>query len=165
MQQARNNKWPARLIRGGVLAALLTLGAAWVADGLKSAPDETQVAAQGWGAETIADLQTGLRQFSPIALANACGMGASSCFKCHNGKRAAAPGMDAAKSPWHVNHNKVNNSCVGCHKGNPRLMKEDLAHAGMLKGPKGGKEACGSCHTSDLAKVEAMYKSVTGGSK
>jgi hypothetical protein len=165
MQQANKGKWAGRLFRGSVLLALISLGVAWIAGDGAPARDVESVAAQGWGAESLAEAQAGLRQLSPIALANACGMGASSCFKCHNGKRAAAPNMDAGKAPWHAQHKKVNNSCVGCHKGNPRIMKEDLAHAGMLKGPKGGQEACGSCHTSDLAKVEAMYKSVTGGSK
>jgi hypothetical protein len=120
--------------------------------------------APGWGSESLVELRADLAGLSPIALANACGMGASSCFKCHNGTRAAAPKMDPAKAPWHVDHKKVNNSCVGCHKGNARLMKEDLAHAGMLKGPRSGAEACGGCHKADLGKVEALYKSV-GGSK
>ncbi len=165
MQQANRSKWAGRLLRGGTLLALMTLGAAWLAGDFAPARVGEPVATHGWGSESLAEVGSGLRLLSPIALANACGMGASSCFKCHNGKRSAAPNMDAAKAPWHTQHKKVNNSCVGCHKGNPRIMKEDLAHAGMLKGPKGGQEACGSCHTSDLAKVEAMYKTVTGGSK
>jgi hypothetical protein len=141
------------------------LGIALLASGDRPRDGATATVAAGWGSESLVELQSGLGKLSPIALANACGMGASSCFKCHNGKRAGAPNMDAAKAPWHTHHNKVNNSCVGCHKGNPRLMKEDLAHAGMLKSPRGGADACGGCHKADLAKVEAMYKSVTGGSK
>ncbi len=77
-------------------------------------------------------MQTGLEKISPIALANACGMGASSCFKCHNGTRAAAPKSDKATDPWHPDHKTVNDSCVGCHNGNARLMKEEMAHAKML---------------------------------
>lgn len=165
MQQSNRGKWAGRLFRGSALLAMFSLGVAWFVGDIPAPRDTESVAAQGWGAESLAEVRSSLRQISPVALANACGMGASSCFKCHNGKRAAAPNMDAAKAPWHAQHKKVNNSCVGCHKGNPRLMKEDLAHAGMLKGPRGGHNACGSCHTSDLAKVEAMYKSVTGGSK
>lgn len=147
-------KW----LRAGAVFSVFALTLAWLGSGPSNAPADTQVAHAGWGGESLNVMRDGLQRISPVALANACGMGASSCFKCHNGKRAAAPGMDAAKSPWHVHHKTVNNSCVGCHKGNPRLMKEDMAHAGMLKAPKGGAEACGSCHKSDLAKVEAKYK-------
>lgn len=151
-------KW----LRFGVAFSVLAVCVAWLAGGSPEKAPEVRSASSGWGAESLSTLQDGLEKISPIALANACGMGASSCFKCHNGKRAAAPSMDPAKSPWHVHHKTVNNSCVGCHKGNPRLMKEDMAHAGMVKSPRGGNESCGSCHKSDLAKVEAMYKSVGG---
>lgn len=147
-------KW----LRAGVVFSLFALALAWLGYTPSHDPASQGVAHTGWGSESINVVRDGLRQVSPIALANACGMGASSCFKCHNGKRAAAANMDAAKSPWHVQHKTVNNSCVGCHKGNPRLMKEDMAHAGMVKSPKQGAETCGSCHKSDLAKVEAKYK-------
>lgn len=163
---ARQNKssGAGRFWRGGMLVAAAMLGFALFTGG-ETVAERQSVAASGWGAESLVELRADLGKISPIALANACGMGASSCFKCHNGTRAGAPKMDPAKSPWHVDHKKVNNSCVGCHKGNPRLMKEELAHAGLLKGPRGGAEACGGCHKADLAKVEATYKSVTGGSK
>jgi len=144
-------------LRAGLAFSLLAVGVAWLAGDGQGQP-EARVAAAGWGAESLATVREGLGKVSPIALANACGMGASSCFKCHNGKRAALPNMDPAKAPWHVEHKSVNGSCVGCHKGNPRLMKEEMAHAGMLKAPRGGTEACGNCHKSDLAKVEAKYK-------
>lgn len=152
-------------LRAGLVFSLCAVCLSWLADGHRDSGMAEPTAESGWGSESLVALRDGLEQVSPIALANACGMGASSCFKCHNGKRAGAPVMDAAKAPWHVHHKAVNNSCVGCHKGNPRLMKEEMAHAGMLKSPRGGAEACGNCHKSDLAKVEAMYKSVTGGSK
>ncbi|MDO9226066.1 MAG: cytochrome c3 family protein [Pseudomonadota bacterium] len=154
-------KW----LRAGMVFSILAVGVALFAAGGKSIEGTTTAQSQAWGSESLADLRSGLDMISPIALANACGMGASSCFKCHNGKRASAPNMDAAKAPWHAQHKKVNNSCVGCHKGNPRLMKEDMAHAGMLKGPRAGADACGDCHKSDLAKLEAVYQSVTGRSK
>ncbi|HNQ04510.1 MAG TPA: hypothetical protein PKH69_07840 [Thiobacillaceae bacterium] len=147
-------KW----LRAGIVLSAVALTLSWLG-GTSTREDAPQSVAQnGWGAESLTVVQEGLRKASPIALANACGMGASSCFKCHNGKRAAAPGVDAGKSPWHVHHKTVNNSCVGCHKGNPRIMKEDMAHSGMLKSPKSGAESCGTCHKSDLAKVEAKYK-------
>jgi hypothetical protein len=147
-----------------VIFTFLGLVVALLAGNGKTGAPEAPQAATGWGSESIAVLQSGLSKVSPISLANACGMGASSCFKCHNGKRAGAPNMDETKAPWHTHHKKVNNSCVGCHKGNPRIMKEDMAHAQMSKSPKGGAESCGGCHKGDLAKVEEAYKSITSGS-
>ena len=86
----------------------------------------------GWGAEALAEVRDAMRAVSPIAEANACGMGASSCFKCHNGTRAKAP----SEGKWHTDHKSVDNSCVGCHKGNPRLIKKELAHADMVGDPR-----------------------------
>lgn len=154
-----------RWLRAGMVFSILAVAVALFAAGGQSNDSASPAESAAWGSESLADLRGGLDRISPIALANACGMGASSCFKCHNGKRAGAPNMDPAKAPWHVQHKKVNNSCVGCHKGNPRLMKEDMAHSGMLKAPRAGADACGNCHASDLAKFEAVYQSVTGRSK
>ena len=165
MKVGNKASWFGKWLRAGMVFSILTLGVALLATGGKPSDGANTAESPAWGSESLAELRGGLDRISPIALANACGMGASSCFKCHNGKRAGAPNMDPAKAPWHVQHKKVNNSCVGCHKGNPRLMKEDMAHAGMLKGPRAGAEACGNCHTSDLAKFEAAYQSVTGRSK
>ncbi|MFO1268108.1 MAG: hypothetical protein U1F67_15840 [Rubrivivax sp.] len=120
-----------------------------------------RAAAAPWGGEAAAADSEDPLHWLPMAPANACGLGASSCFKCHNGKRAAAPAADATKAPWHAQHAKVNNSCAGCHKGNPRVMKDDVAHTKMLAKPRddsGG--SCGTCHTADLAKIKTAY---TGG--
>lgn len=115
----------------------------------------------GWGGEAVHATADVPLAWLPMAPANACGLGASSCFKCHNGKRAAAPTSDPQTAPWHAQHAKVNNSCVGCHKGNPRVMKEDVAHAKMVAKPRDNTaESCGTCHTADLAKVQGAY---TGG--
>jgi len=152
------------LLRGGVLLSVLGLGVALLVN-LTGKPTDSaaQSAASGWGAEATSVMAEGLTQLSPISLANACGMGASSCFRCHNGKRAAEPNMDKVKSPWHHQHAKVNNSCVGCHKGNARIMKEDLAHAKMLAKPRDNTaDACASCHKSDLAKVQGAYHATAG---
>jgi len=153
-----------RLLRGGVLLSVLGLSVALLVDLTgKPADSMAQSPASGWGAEATSVMAEGLTQLSPISLANACGMGASSCFRCHNGKRAAAPNMDKVKSPWHEQHAKVNNSCVGCHKGNARIMKEDLAHKNMLAKPRDNTaDACASCHKSDLAKVQGAYHSTAG---
>ena len=154
-----------KIWRGGVLLSVLGLGMVLMY-GLagKSGDEQARQAANGWGGETAAALAEGTSRLSPISLANACGLGASSCFKCHNGKRAGLPNMDSKKAPWHAQHRKVNNSCVGCHKGNPRIMKEDLAHAKMIAKPRDNSaDSCASCHTSDLAKVQGAY--LTAGAK
>ncbi len=141
----------------GLVALAFTL---WALQPHARAPaDATEVA--GWGAEAAHATAEAPLAWLPMAPANACGLGASSCFKCHNGKRAAAPPSDPATAPWHAHHAKVNNSCVGCHKGNPRVMKEEVAHAKMVAKPRDNtSESCGTCHTADLAKVQGAY---TGG--
>lgn len=147
------------VIARGALAWLLLL-AVGIGFTLLSAPSSVSlpaptpaVAGQGWGAEALA-APTGaidLAQLSPVALANACGLGASSCFKCHNGKRTAAPTTDA-KHPWHLDHKAVNFSCAGCHAGNPRLIKQELAHKGLLVHPLTTPgQSCTSCHAGGEA--------------
>jgi hypothetical protein len=111
----------------------------------------------GWGQEAAGGMLEFAAALSPIADANACGMGASSCFKCHNGTRAAAPKMDRKSGAWHIDHKSVNGSCAGCHKGNQRLIKKELAHEGLIKDPRQGPgDTCDSCHktgnTSELLK-------------
>jgi len=114
----------------------------------------------GWGREAVVGVRGYVAEFSPIADANACGMGASSCFKCHNGMRAVAPKMDAKTAPWHVDHKSVDGDCVGCHKGNERLIKKELAHTGLIKDPRVNMAgSCDSCHKSgNTADLNARYK-------
>jgi len=114
-----------------------------------------QAANAGWGSEAVAEVRGMMRAVSPIAEANACGMGASSCFKCHNGTRAVAPSQEK----WHTDHKSVDNSCVGCHKGNARLIKKELAHAEMVKDPRPkAAEMCASCHKSgNAAELAKSY--------
>ncbi len=148
--------WRTALGTATVVAVALAWGLA------ASSPERTDVAAAapqaagGWGSEAVAEVRDMMRAVSPIAEANACGMGASSCFKCHNGTRAAAPG----DAKWHSDHKSVDNSCAGCHKGNARLIKKELAHAEMVKDPRAkANELCASCHktgnAADLAKAYA----------
>lgn len=153
-----------KVLRGGALLSVLGLGVVLIS-GLAGKSDGAaeRLAARGWGGEAALAISEGAGLLSPIKLANACGLGASSCFKCHNGKRAALPNTDAKKAPWHAQHSKVNNSCVGCHKGNARIMKEELAHAKMVAKPFDNKtDSCASCHTSDLAKVQGAYLATAG---
>lgn len=113
------------------------------------------IPADGWGHEAIANVQQHMRKISPIADANACGMGASSCFKCHNGARAVAPRAEK----WHTDHKSVNDSCVGCHKGNARLIKAELAHAGLVKDARTQPDNCAVCHKGgNTAALLASYK-------
>lgn len=137
-------------------AALFVVGAvAWslfAAD--RQMPTSTVVQPDGWGGDSA--LADQVANLSPIVAANACGLGASSCFKCHNGARAPKPKADA----WHVQHEKVNFSCTGCHLGNPRLMKMQLAHAGLVKDPRTeAAKTCGaSCHGSNLPELLKRYQ-------
>jgi len=113
----------------------------------------------GWGQEAIGNLREYAAALSPIASANACGMGASSCFKCHNGTRAAVQKMDRKTAPWHFDHKSVNGSCVGCHKGKDRLVKKELAHEGMIIDSRlKVVEACEGCHKSgNTAELNKRY--------
>lgn len=116
----------------------------------------------GWGAEVFNAVHGEAILAGLIKPANACGLGASSCFKCHNGQRAPEPGADPVKDPWHVQHASVNNSCVGCHAGNPRLMRESMAHNGLLGDPRNTPdESCSSCHQGDdLSALLQTYQSI-----
>lgn len=116
----------------------------------------------GWGAEALEALSSHAQRLSPIPIANACGLGASSCFRCHNGKRAGAPPSDARIHPWHHEHAKVNYSCAGCHQGNPRILKQDVAHKGLIVNPVAEPaKSCASCHTSgDIQALVARYQSI-----
>lgn len=113
--------------------------------------------ADAWGSEALAEISEGLQKVSPIPLANACGLGASSCFRCHNGRRAELPGNDE-NSPWHVDHDKVNYSCAGCHNGNPRILKQVIAHKNLITNPLAHPEAsCSSCHSDDAVAKSKIY--------
>jgi hypothetical protein len=112
--------------------------------------------ATGWGYEA---LRTPAPSWSPIPVANACGLGASSCFKCHNGQRAPAPKMDKTGGLWHSQHMHVNDDCVGCHAGNPRIIKKELAHEGLVKDPRTKPERCDSCHKGqDTVALMKQYQ-------
>ena len=147
-----------------VVATVLVTGVALVISSYNSTePSPVRTAAQdGWGSESLSQVYASLSDISPISLANACGLGASSCFKCHNGKRAGAANMDNEKAPWHSQHAKVNNSCAGCHQGNPRLMKEKMAHNRMLGDPRTDlQQACSTCHSGDdLNELSKLYMSL-----
>jgi hypothetical protein len=160
MKSSRKGVRFGKFWRAGVAFAAVSALAAVLSVGGMGADAAGERTAAGWGGEATAALAQHASALSPIGLANACGLGASSCFKCHNGKRAAAPTADA---PWHAQHAKVNNSCVGCHSGNPRMMKEDMAHKNLLAKPRSGAETCGGCHKTDLNKVQGAYQGISGG--
>jgi hypothetical protein len=150
----------ARGIAKATLGAAAALGVALAWSFLAASPESldaphAQQAQAGWGAEAITEIRDAMRTVSPIAEANACGMGASSCFKCHNGTRSKAPPPDK----WHTDHKAVDNSCGGCHKGNARLIKVELAHKDMVKDPRAQHVAsCAGCHKGgDTAQLAAKY--------
>ena len=164
----RMRKWV--LGSGALLSAWLLAVAVATIDRL---PDHDQApahaatasvtpSAAGWGSEVLAVAREQAFEMSPFAIANACGIGASSCFKCHNGTRAAAPKSDKATDPWHPDHKTVNDSCVGCHGGNARLIKKEIAHANLVKDPRPQPDLCSKCHKSgDVAALQKTYQ-ITG---
>jgi len=118
-----------------------------------------------WGAEVFDAIHDSAIAQGLVRPANACGLGASSCFRCHNGRRAPEPSADLETSPWHVQHARVNNSCAGCHSGNPRLMREQMAHTDLIANPLGSpNESCASCHrsASELDEFLTRYLGVAG---
>ncbi len=159
-QLRKYKRWMIAAMALSVLFSAST--AAWLSLVAEQQSEKAPVssAGSGWGEEAIGDLREYAAALSPIASANACGMGASSCFKCHNGTRAAAPKMDAKAGPWHLEHKSVNGSCVGCHKGKDRLVKKELAHEGMIKNPRvKAADTCDACHKSgNTAELNKRYQ-------
>jgi hypothetical protein len=158
-----------RLGRAGIALAMV---AALVATAqFVAAPADQTVVVRGdvqaeWGGEALAAVAERAFEWAPIPVANACGIGASSCFKCHNGSRAAAPKADLASSPWHPQHKTVNNSCAGCHAGNARIIKKEIAHTGLVKDPRASSEACGKCHQAgNAADLLKSYQVASTGGK
>lgn len=147
-----------------VLGALIGV---WLLGNLIAAGDHalrTQSAAPaGWGSEAIGDLADTTPSFPFIGVANACGLGTSSCARCHDGRRALAPSGGDAAGPWHRDHARVPYSCVGCHKGNPRVMRQDVAHQKLIANPlKAPDENCKACHTgAELPALAERYLSIT----
>lgn len=120
----------------------------------------------GWGGESLAETHASPGLFSLIGVANACGLGASSCFKCHNGSRAAAPNMDETAAPWHAQHRTVNHSCAGCHDGNPRIIRKAMAHRNLIPDPNQMPDkSCASCHADDSNQYVQRYLTAARGEK
>lgn len=143
----------------GLLATTAALFATPAAEPVARAAGEP-----AWGSEALAAAAERAFEWAPLPVANACGIGASSCFKCHNGKRASAPKADKASAPWHPDHKTVNDSCVGCHSGNARIIKMEIAHTGLVKDPRGAEQACGKCHkTGNTADLLKTYRIAAGG--
>lgn len=160
MQEQKNSskgwkKW-LRSVWVPLLATPIAI-AGWVGYATYVIENGMPVADDGsWSSEVLAEIHEGIVTGSPIPLANACGLGASSCFKCHNGKRAAEPGPQA----WHAQHEKVNHSCAGCHKGNERLMLKNMAHKDLVGNPiNKPQETCMSCHKDvDVQTLVGKYQ-------
>lgn len=113
----------------------------------------------GWGVEALQIVGDEIASFSPVSLANACGLGASSCFRCHDGRRAKVQDVNEESSPWHAQHSKVNYSCAGCHQGNPRILRQELAHKNLIVNPLTAPEkTCASCHDkNDVGTLTIKY--------
>lgn len=132
--------------------------AQWI--GQKQEAEFAEQVEGAWGSEALAEVGQSLEKLSFFAPANACGLGASSCFRCHNGQRADEPTRSEAIT-WHTDHDSVNHSCVGCHKGNPRILKQNLAHRNLIANPLTEPEStCASCHSAD--EIKDKLKTYTG---
>lgn len=143
-----------------LVSALVAFGDAALQARSPSQPDVQAHAASGWGSEALAALHEA-PLLSLVRVANACGLGTSSCVRCHDGRRAAAaPATDTA-GPWHRDHAKVSYSCTGCHEGNPRVMRQDVAHKKMVAQPlKAPDSHCKDCHKNDRAALARRYQSI-----
>ena len=151
----------------GIIAdAVATTTGAESPAGISSTQDVAKTIAQensaddGWGAEALEIIHTQAQQLSPITLANACGLGASSCFRCHNDKRAKAPNYSPVDAPWHAQHKSVNYSCTGCHQGNPRILKQEIAHKNLIVNAAAAPEkTCATCHSADeITRLLPVYR-------
>lgn len=151
----RISGWPVRVTAGLLVFALVGFSTYDASDPESDASRTDTPPSAEWGAEALAATHHIPIIDGLIRPANACGLGASSCFKCHNGRRAAAPGDDL----WHRQHASVNHSCVGCHGGNPRLMREKMAHRGLRPDPRTtAQQSCASCHQgSDVSALLQLY--------
>ncbi|MEN0037566.1 MAG: hypothetical protein AAGC78_10875 [Cellvibrio sp.] len=118
------------------------------------------VSNDAWGAEALEIIHEQARELSPIAFANACGLGASSCFRCHNDKRAKAPNYSPVDAPWHAQHKSVNYSCTGCHQGNPRILKQEIAHKNLVVNAVSQSEkTCATCHSGEeTTRLLSVYR-------
>lgn len=149
-------------VGAGVSVAAWLLAVAWSSATVLS----ESVEPPAWGSEALNTVRDQAVALAPISVANACGIGASSCFKCHNGTRAAAPKTDKKASPWHPDHKTVNDSCVGCHGGNARIIKKEIAHTNLAKDPRANPQACAKCHQSGNAPaLLKSYQAAAAGGK
>ncbi|MFO8005381.1 hypothetical protein [Thioalkalivibrio sp.] len=148
---------------GGVAAILSIMavfgGSILIVEALTGDPRSSVISGEqrDWGAEVLDAIHDNVIAQGLVRPANACGLGASSCFRCHNGRRAAEPPTDPTTAPWHSDHARVNNSCTGCHDGNPRLMREQMAHKDLIAKPLNAPdESCASCHRNESELEEFL---------
>lgn len=158
-QKSMVSRWfrPARVIGAAIVLSVAAIGGWNTLSVANLSYDSDKVAtaeeAGAWGSEVLAAIHEdsagagAMLVNSLIRPANACGLGASSCFRCHDGGRADAPSEDPETAPWHIDHANVNHSCEGCHQGNPRLMRENMAHRNLIGNPlEEPGSTCASCH-------------------
>jgi len=161
------------LLRGirRMVVGVAALGVVATGVGIYESSQDTKTADReatesGWGAESLAESSQRSGTLSLMGVANACGLGASSCFKCHNGKRADAPDMDPGTAPWHTDHADVNHSCNGCHDGNPRIIRKAMSHRNLIANPNETPDkSCASCHDDEADEYLQRYLSAASGEK
>lgn len=78
-----------------------------------------------------------------------------SCMSCH----------DQGKG-YSRYHDPKNIGCAVCHLGRPDSMHKDSAHAAMVRIPGNladAAETCGTCHPSELSKIERSLMTTNSG--
>jgi hypothetical protein len=136
-------------------------GEAQRAQAARASTQPQTASTSAWGSEVLRGAREQAFEWAPFSVANACGIGASSCFKCHNGTRAIAPKDDKKTSPWHPDHSTVTDDCVGCHHGNPRIIKKEFAHANLVANPLSSVDDCTRCHKGgDAPALLKKYQQV-----
>ncbi|WP_397445775.1 hypothetical protein [Polaribacter sp. R77954] len=78
-----------------------------------------------------------------------------SCFLCHQNTKGYSP-----------HHNPKYIGCVSCHLGNAGSSDKELAHKNMVLIPgnlSDAKQTCGTCHRSELHKVENSLMTTNSG--
>ncbi|GAA4951422.1 selenite/tellurite reduction operon c-type cytochrome ExtM [Algibacter agarivorans] len=80
---------------------------------------------------------------------------AESCLQCHKNTKG-----------YSNYHNPELIGCASCHLGNADSLKKDDAHEGMILVPgnlSDAKETCGTCHASELHKIENSLMTTNSG--
>ena len=83
------------------------------------------------------------------------GLHQESCFECHE----SITGLSQFHNPQSI-------GCVACHLGNPETLDKEASHTDMVVIPgnlNDAKQTCGTCHQSELHKIEHSLMTTNSG--